>query len=102
MAVWGFRSVVTVVTSPRQRCRSCDRDAAHRLVRSRRYLSLIFPARIPLQTREVLTCSYCGTATVVRGGATTATASHSPGGAVKIPDAALAGPAAVEGAGGRC
>ena len=62
MIIWGLRSLVRLLVTFRQRCQRCGQESAHRLVRSRRFFSLFFVPVIPLHTRYVVTCTYCGAA----------------------------------------
>lgn len=65
MIIWGFRSFLTLLCMLRMECPSCGNEAAHRLVRSRRFFTLFFVPVLPVHTAYLLTCTFCGAASAI-------------------------------------
>ncbi|HET9051939.1 MAG TPA: zinc ribbon domain-containing protein [Candidatus Dormibacteraeota bacterium] len=63
--IFGGRRTVKPLGILQARCPRCGQVAAQRLVRSTRWFTLFFIPVIPLGSRHIATCTYCGSAVEV-------------------------------------
>ena len=63
--IFGGRRTVKPLGILQAQCPRCGQVAAQRLIRTTRWFTLFFLPVIPLGSRHIATCTYCGSAVVV-------------------------------------
>jgi transcription elongation factor Elf1 len=65
LLIWGFKSYLRQLAIVTLVCQSCGNPAAHRVVERTRKFTLFFIPLFPVSHKYILTCTFCGQATVI-------------------------------------